>query len=221
MGSPFCDQSDLSEVYRPAEGPNDVHAARRLTVVVFDKTGTLTVGRPDVVDLISAPGTEPSDVFSTDAAVENFSLRICAGRVQAHFRRRVAEAAALVNGGVVRRAAGLTTRRSGPYSYVILRSHAGNYAADRNRPYESCGASWSHFSDQATAARMADATVNVLPRGIGGDAARRARSRPGSAQCGSASRSCIATSIGAFSPTNLATSLDGICHNFQSMAPRR
>lgn len=47
--------------------------ATKLTVVVFDKTGTLTVGQPDVVDLVSAPGTDTSTLLATAAAVEKFS----------------------------------------------------------------------------------------------------------------------------------------------------
>jgi len=47
--------------------------ATRLNLVVFDKTGTLTVGRPDVVDLVTAPGVQPSELLSTAAAVEKFS----------------------------------------------------------------------------------------------------------------------------------------------------
>jgi Cu2+-exporting ATPase len=47
--------------------------ATKLTVVVFDKTGTLTLGRPEVVDLVAAPGVDTQDVLATAAAVEKFS----------------------------------------------------------------------------------------------------------------------------------------------------
>ncbi len=47
--------------------------ATKLTVVVFDKTGTLTLGRPDVVEMVPAPGTTAAQLLSTAAAVEKFS----------------------------------------------------------------------------------------------------------------------------------------------------
>lgn len=47
--------------------------AAKLNVAVFDKTGTLTVGQPDVVDLVTAPGVDSSELLATAAAVEKFS----------------------------------------------------------------------------------------------------------------------------------------------------
>jgi Cu2+-exporting ATPase len=47
--------------------------ATKLTVVVFDKTGTLTLGQPDVVEMVSAPGTTEAQLLSAAAAVEKFS----------------------------------------------------------------------------------------------------------------------------------------------------
>ena len=47
--------------------------AARLNVVVFDKTGTLTVGQPEVVDLVSAPGTNPKELLAWAATVERGS----------------------------------------------------------------------------------------------------------------------------------------------------
>jgi Cu2+-exporting ATPase len=47
--------------------------ATRLTVVVFDKTGTLTLGQPDVVEMVTAPGINETQLLATAAAVERFS----------------------------------------------------------------------------------------------------------------------------------------------------
>ena len=47
--------------------------ATRLTVVVFDKTGTLTLGKPDVVEVVTAQGVNEAELLATSAAVEKFS----------------------------------------------------------------------------------------------------------------------------------------------------
>ena len=47
--------------------------ATRLTVVVFDKTGTLTLGKPDVVEVVTAQGVNEAELLATSAAVEQFS----------------------------------------------------------------------------------------------------------------------------------------------------
>ncbi len=47
--------------------------AARIKVVVFDKTGTLTLGRPEVVDLVTAPGISAKDLLAWAGAVEKGS----------------------------------------------------------------------------------------------------------------------------------------------------
>ena len=47
--------------------------ATRLTVVVFDKTGTLTVGKPEVVEVVTAPGNGEPDLLEIAGAVERHS----------------------------------------------------------------------------------------------------------------------------------------------------
>jgi Cu2+-exporting ATPase len=47
--------------------------AAKLDVVVFDKTGTLTMGKPEVVEIKTAPGTTAADVIAVAAAVETGS----------------------------------------------------------------------------------------------------------------------------------------------------
>ncbi len=44
--------------------------ATKLDIVVFDKTGTLTMGKPEVVDVVVAPGAAEAQLLSAAAAVE-------------------------------------------------------------------------------------------------------------------------------------------------------
>lgn len=44
--------------------------AAKLDVVVFDKTGTLTIGRPEVVEIKTVPGTTDDEILELAAAVE-------------------------------------------------------------------------------------------------------------------------------------------------------
>ncbi|MCC7215416.1 MAG: copper-translocating P-type ATPase [Burkholderiales bacterium] len=50
-----------------------LETASRLSVVVFDKTGTLTMGRPEVVEVVAAPGRTELDVLAVSAAIERHS----------------------------------------------------------------------------------------------------------------------------------------------------
>ena len=47
--------------------------ATRLDVVIFDKTGTLTLGKPEVVEVVSAPGRSESEVLALAAGMEQHS----------------------------------------------------------------------------------------------------------------------------------------------------
>ena len=47
--------------------------ATKLTVIVFDKTGTLTLGRPDVVEMVTAPDVSEAQLLAIAAGVEKFS----------------------------------------------------------------------------------------------------------------------------------------------------
>jgi Cu2+-exporting ATPase len=44
--------------------------ATKLNVIIFDKTGTLTMGQPEVVDLVTAPGTSEDQLLSAAGAVD-------------------------------------------------------------------------------------------------------------------------------------------------------
>jgi len=45
----------------------------RASVVAFDKTGTLTLGRPDVTEVLAAPGVDADELLATAAAAEQGS----------------------------------------------------------------------------------------------------------------------------------------------------
>ena len=47
--------------------------ATRLDVVIFDKTGTLTLGKPDVVEIVVAPGRTEAEVLGLAAGMEQHS----------------------------------------------------------------------------------------------------------------------------------------------------
>ena len=47
--------------------------ATRLDVVIFDKTGTLTLGKPEVVEVVAAPGRSEDEVLAVAAGMERHS----------------------------------------------------------------------------------------------------------------------------------------------------
>jgi Cu+-exporting ATPase len=51
-------------------GGEALETAERVKAVVFDKTGTLTRGRPEVADVVAAPGIESTTLLRVAAAVE-------------------------------------------------------------------------------------------------------------------------------------------------------
>ncbi len=48
------------------------------TTLVMDKTGTLTMGRPAVVDVVAAPGTDPTEILRLAASVDQLSPHVLA-----------------------------------------------------------------------------------------------------------------------------------------------
>ena len=54
-------------------GGEILERAGRITTVVLDKTGTITAGRPEVTDVVPAPGVQDHDLLAMAAAVERAS----------------------------------------------------------------------------------------------------------------------------------------------------
>ncbi|RJP74674.1 MAG: copper-translocating P-type ATPase [Candidatus Zixiibacteriota bacterium] len=55
------------------KGGEALEAIRKIDTVVLDKTGTITRGRPEITDLVPAPGFSEADLLTLAAAVENLS----------------------------------------------------------------------------------------------------------------------------------------------------
>jgi P-type Cu+ transporter len=63
-------------------------------VIAIDKTGTLTKGRPELTDVVTAPGVAPAEVLALVAAVEAASEHPVAAAIVASARERGVEALA-------------------------------------------------------------------------------------------------------------------------------
>jgi Cd2+/Zn2+-exporting ATPase len=94
------------------KGGAHLERTARVRAIAFDKTGTLTVGRPRLVDLRAAPGSNPEEVLRLAAAAEALSEHPLAGAVVEAARERglapepAAELEALVGRGVRARVGG-------------------------------------------------------------------------------------------------------------------
>jgi P-type Cu+ transporter len=69
-------------------GPEALEAAERIDTVVFDKTGTLTRGRPEVSEIVVAPGVDESRLLRLAASVEERSEHPLAAAVTSAARAR-------------------------------------------------------------------------------------------------------------------------------------
>ena len=64
-------------------GADVLESAERIHTVVFDKTGTLTLGRPQLTDVVAAPGVDERRVLALAAAVERPSEHALASAILA------------------------------------------------------------------------------------------------------------------------------------------
>ncbi|AXX34107.1 cadmium-translocating P-type ATPase [Actinosynnema pretiosum subsp. pretiosum] len=55
------------------KGPEVLESTRRVDTVVLDKTGTVTTGRPELVDVVPAPGVERAELLRVAGAAEHGS----------------------------------------------------------------------------------------------------------------------------------------------------
>src|SRR5690606_12955707 len=77
--------AELGVLFRRGEA---LQTLREAQVVAVDKTGTLTKGRPELTDLIPAPGFDEAEVLSLIAAVEARSEHPVGEAIVAAARRR-------------------------------------------------------------------------------------------------------------------------------------
>ena len=68
-------------------GGEALEQADKIDTVIFDKTGTLTRGRPEVADVVAAPGADPIMVLRVAAAVEAGSEHPLAAAILARAAR--------------------------------------------------------------------------------------------------------------------------------------
>ncbi len=70
------------------KGGGAIEALARAKVLLFDKTGTLTAGRPNLADIVAAPGWTPADVIRFAASLEQVSPHVLAAAIVSGARTR-------------------------------------------------------------------------------------------------------------------------------------
>lgn len=73
------------------KGPEVLESTRRVDTVVLDKTGTVTTGEMTLLDVIAAPGEDPTEVLRLAGAVEDGSEHPIARAVAAGARDKLGE----------------------------------------------------------------------------------------------------------------------------------
>jgi len=72
-------------------GPEILESTRRVDTIVLDKTGTVTTGRMRLVDVVPAPGTDPTELLRLASGVENASEHPVAAAVAAGAAERLGD----------------------------------------------------------------------------------------------------------------------------------
>jgi heavy metal translocating P-type ATPase len=70
------------------KGGGALESIARARVLLFDKTGTLTAGRPQLADVVTAPGQTEHDVLRIAASLEQVSPHVLASSIVAGARER-------------------------------------------------------------------------------------------------------------------------------------
>ncbi len=92
LAAPAAIASGLSRTARHGvvvKGGGALERLGQARTLVLDKTGTLTAGRPEVVDIVAAPGFQAGEVLRLAAAVDQMSSHVLAVAIveAAHARR--------------------------------------------------------------------------------------------------------------------------------------
>ncbi|GAA0402415.1 heavy metal translocating P-type ATPase [Microbispora corallina] len=91
LAAPAAIASGLSRTARQGvvvKGGGALETLGRARTLVLDKTGTLTEGRPQVVDVLAAPGGDPEEVLRLAAAVDQMSSHVLAAAIVRAARTR-------------------------------------------------------------------------------------------------------------------------------------
>ena len=81
LAAPVAIVSGLSRASRAGvviRGGGALETLGRATTLVMDKTGTLTMGRPEVVDVVAAPGSDATEMLRLAASVDQLSPHVLA-----------------------------------------------------------------------------------------------------------------------------------------------
>ncbi|WP_328710044.1 heavy metal translocating P-type ATPase [Microbispora hainanensis] len=84
LAAPAAIASGLSRTARRGvlvKGGGALETLGRARTLVLDKTGTLTEGRPQVMDVVAAPGGNPDEVLRLAAAVDQMSSHVLAAAI--------------------------------------------------------------------------------------------------------------------------------------------
>jgi Cd2+/Zn2+-exporting ATPase len=84
LGAPATVLAGIAQAARKGvliKGGTHLENLGTVTAIAFDKTGTLTVGKPEVTDIVPAPGATPLELLTIAAAVERRSQHPLAAAV--------------------------------------------------------------------------------------------------------------------------------------------
>lgn len=130
----------------------------RVSSLVLDKTGTVTAGRPEVTDIVCAPGRGPDEVLRLAAGVEQYSPHVLADAVVRAARRVGVEPAAASavteepGRGVTGQVDGRTVRVGKPVTGTALPAWA--QAATRRGKLDLASVVWVQDGEALAAALL-------------------------------------------------------------------